>query len=443
MSIHGLRSSSGSSMSSSRRIGGPRYAQSAYSACYSRPATVTRSYNVQSSGRGGSGLGLVYGGSSAGLGLSFGSSLGGSSSFMMLGAGGGGGGITDEKNAMQNLNQRLAAYLNQVQMLEQSNTDLEQQIKEFAGNRTIDGFDWSVYEKTVQPLQQQIHTAILENSHIALEIDNAKLAAEDFKNKWESELMLRQSVENDIDGLHQLKDTYLQLQSNLASDITGLEDEIAYMKKNHDEELKMLRQQKTQDVHVEVDSEPCVDLAATLQQLRDEYTKIVDNNQKDLDNWYKEQMTIKVTETTQANKAVDGAKVEMSEIRRQLQGLDGEYNSITGNLYALQNTLDETDGRYAMQLQQIMSRVSQLEGELGGIRNDLMRQSQSYQNLLNIKMKLEGEIQQYRLLLDGNSQRLSAGSSSSSFSTGGTGKSSGSTSTITTTSTSELRAVSH
>uniref|UniRef100_UPI00398F83AD keratin, type I cytoskeletal 13-like n=1 Tax=Pristiophorus japonicus TaxID=55135 RepID=UPI00398F83AD len=399
-----------SSSGSGSSIGGGNFGKTAM-----RPQMFSSS-SLQSMGSR-SRMSTGYGGYQS-VGLSMGggyrASSGGASLMSMGGLMG-----NNEKDTMQNLNQRLSIYLEKVRSLEVSNSDLERQIREFASSKSIESFDWSIYNTMVKPLQQQIINSLLQNSRISLETDNARLAAEDFKHKWESELMLRQSVENDINGLHQLKETYLQLHSNLASDITGLEDEIAYLKKNHAEELKMLRQQKTQDINVNVDSEPCVDLAATLQQLRDEYTKIVDNNQKDLDNWYKEQLSIKVTQTTQSNQAVDGAKAELTTLRRQLQSFEADYNSLSGNLTALQNTLYETDGRYAMQLQQIMSTVSQLEGELGGIRNNLMGQSQSYKDLLNIKMKLEGEIQQYRLLLDGNSQSLiHSGSSSSSMISG-------------------------
>ncbi|XP_072925636.1 keratin, type I cytoskeletal 50 kDa-like [Hemitrygon akajei] len=82
--------------------------------------------------------------------------------------------------------------------------------------------------------------------------------------------MLRQSVESDIDGLHRLKETYLQLQDSLANDIAGLGDETAFLKLNNNEELKMLRQQKTQEVSLEVDLALTSDLNAAL--LRERYT---------------------------------------------------------------------------------------------------------------------------------------------------------------------------
>lgn len=42
-----------------------------------------------------------------------------------------------------------------------------------------------------------------------------------------------------------------------------------------------------------------------------------------------------------------------------------------------------------------------LESELTNLRSNIQQQTQEYEHLLNIKMKLEAEITTYRRLLDG------------------------------------------
>ncbi|XP_048378140.1 keratin, type I cytoskeletal 14-like [Stegostoma tigrinum] len=372
---------------------------------------------------------LGSGSSSMGYKSSF-AAGGGSGSFALMSGGLG----MNEKDAMQNLNQRLGTYLDQVRSLELNNSKLEKEIREFASARTIDCFDWSIYNSTVKPLQDQIINAVLQNSRISLEIDNARLAAEDFKNKWEAEQRLRLSVEMDIDGLHQLKDTYLQLQAGLVDEIAALEGEIAIMKKDHEEQLRVLRQQKTAEIDVEVDSAPSIDLSAKLQEMRETYAKLADQNKKDLDNWYQEQVQIQVTQTTQSNQACQGVKAELATYRQELLTLEAEYNSLLGSLKGLENNLMNVGSRYDMELQGLQCRIAQLEGELGQIRNNILQQTQEYQKLLNIKMLLETEIQQYRRLLNQSQSSVQSGSSSSSFLSGsgsqsGTGLSSSATTT--------------
>ncbi|GCB80008.1 hypothetical protein scyTo_0019647 [Scyliorhinus torazame] len=101
--------------------------------------------------------------------------------------------------------------------------------------------------------------------------------------------MLKQSGVNDIGELRQLKEEYEQSQGDLVHDIAWLEDGLAIMKENQEEELKVLQQQKPQDIHVEVGAGPSVDLAAAMQEMRDSYKKMIDANQKDLDDWCRQQ----------------------------------------------------------------------------------------------------------------------------------------------------------
>uniref|UniRef100_A0A4W3GQE7 Keratin, type I cytoskeletal 50 kDa-like n=1 Tax=Callorhinchus milii TaxID=7868 RepID=A0A4W3GQE7_CALMI len=373
-----------------------------------RSISSSRSFNVSSAGSGmrsGGGMGI-------GLGMGIGMSAGG------LLSGGTSGLVANEKDAMQNLNSRLSKYLERVHSLEESNIQLEKKIRELSTDKIIQGFDWTIYENTVKPLQSQILSSIMDNSHVALEIDNAKLAAEDFRSKWENELMLRQSVENDIGGLHQLKETYLQLQTGLTNDIGALEDEIAYLKKNHAEELRMLRQQKTSDVQVEVDSKPSINLQEVLNKIREDYNGMVNKNQGDMETWYKVQLETKSVEQAQDNQALEAARHEVSEYRRQMQNLQAEYDAMLGSLGSLEAALADTERRYDQELQGYLFKEGALNDELRRIRNEINQQANNYQQLLNMKMKLEQEIVMYRQLLDGGAQSSISGTSSSSISSG-------------------------
>lgn len=67
----------------------------------------------------------------------------------------------------------------------------------------------------------------------------------------------------------------------------------------------------------------------------------------------------------------------------------------------MEGTLRDTEMRYNMEIESLNNVILGLEAELTQLRNNIQLQTQEYEALLNMKMKLEAEIATYRRLLDG------------------------------------------
>nr|CAH05046.1 type I keratin 16 [Protopterus aethiopicus] len=351
-------------------------------------------------------LGSAAGGLSGGYGAGTGF---GSFAAALAGAGDGGFLSGNEKATMQNLNDRLANYLDKVRNLENANFELEQNIKDYylkqsqGGEGT--GRDYSQYEKIIDDLKDKVANATVDNASIVLGIDNAKLAADDFKQKFENEQAMRLSVEADINGMRKILDDLTLARAELELNIEGVREELAYLKKNHAEEMDSMRTQIGGQVNVEVDAAPSVDLTKVLQEMRAQYETMVQKNKAEAEAWFKDKAGDLNKEVSTGTELLQTHKTEVTELRRTLQGLEIELQSQLAMKSSLENTLAETEGRYGAMLQNIQSSIHDIEENLANLRAEIERQALDYQMLLDVKTRLEKEITQYRILLEGEEGR--------------------------------------
>ncbi|XP_019405934.1 PREDICTED: keratin, type I cytoskeletal 42-like isoform X2 [Crocodylus porosus] len=287
-----------------------------------------------------------------------------------LGIGSGASGIgllgMNEKDTMQNLNDRLGAYLERIQ-------------------------------------DESMH-----NSRLILQIDNAKLAANDFRMKFEAELATRLGVESDIRGLRKVLDGLTEARASLQVQIESLKEELTYLQQNHGEEAAALRGHLGGSVSVEVDASPGINLVKTLAKIRGQYEGIIEKNQREAEAWHKQQCETFTQEVATSNEALQGARTKATELKRIVQSLEIELQTLQSMKEALEGTLAETESHYGVEVAQLQNLVAGKEAELSQLRTDTQRQANEYQHLLDLKTRLEVEIATYQHLLEGQVVRSEA-----------------------------------
>uniref|UniRef100_A0A3B5MB60 Keratin 98 n=1 Tax=Xiphophorus couchianus TaxID=32473 RepID=A0A3B5MB60_9TELE len=253
----------------------------------------------------------------------------------------------NEKATLQNLNDRLASYLEKVHKLEKENERLEKQIAEWYTSKTVIRHDYSAYMATIEDLQNKIREATMVNGSTYLEIDNSKLAADDFKMKYETELSMRQAVEADIAGLKRVVDDLTMCKMDLESQQESLKEELIMLKRNHEENLNMRTGSGPKHDPVLIQYLP---------------PHAVEPN-------------------------YEKTKQKFFLLPQQKSSLEA--------------TLLETQQRYAAQLSGLQDVVTGLEAQLSSLSENIREMELKYGNLLDIKTRLELEISEYRRLLDG------------------------------------------
>ncbi|KAJ6660700.1 hypothetical protein lerEdw1_017697 [Lerista edwardsae] len=397
----------GSSRLSSVHVGGGYRAPSIHGGAGGISVSSTRYVSGVGSafggGYGGSYCSSFGGGLGGGLGGGFGGGLGGSfgaGSDLLLAGG--------EKETMQNLNDRLAAYLDKVRALEEANCDLEIKIKEWYKKQGPGpDRDYSPYFRTIEDLRSKILAASVQNASILLETDNAKLTADDFRTKFETEHALRTNVEADINGLRRVLDELKLTLADTEIELASLHDELACLKKNHEEEMLLLRSQTGGGISVEMDAAPGVDLTKILADMREQYECLAEKNRKDAEEWFFSKTEELNREVAINTEELSSSKSRIVELRRDLQALEIEMEAQLRIKAALEGTLAETQARYGTQLAQIQAMVTSVEEQLAELRCDMERQNHEYKILLDVKTRLEQEISTYRRLLEGEDAHIS------------------------------------
>ncbi|XP_008322612.1 keratin, type I cytoskeletal 18 isoform X2 [Cynoglossus semilaevis] len=312
------------------------------------------------------------------------------------------GNSTNEKEAMQSLNSRLANYLDKVRTLERSNADLEMKIKQVMLDRIPKGHDVDSMMAQAHAVEQEVRKKTLENARLMLEIDNAKLAADDFRIKWETELVMCQSVERDCVALKKAKTDHEQIIASLRGDLDSLKEELYFLKRNHEEEMEQMKSRIARDeVNVEVDSATGPELGTILADLRTQYEGIVNKNKEQAEQWYHKKLEMVQNQVKENNEALRASQGELTERQRFLQTLEVELDGLHKQIAALEGNLAETSQKYSGEMERLQANLSQMEDNLSQLRLEMQRTKTDYEQLLRIKQNLEMEIATYRRLLEG------------------------------------------
>ncbi|XP_068923844.1 keratin, type I cuticular Ha4-like isoform X1 [Petaurus breviceps papuanus] len=346
-----------------------------------------------------------------------------------------------EKETMRFLNDRLANYLEKVRRLEREKAELESKIQEWSQCQIPDiCSNYTSYFKTIDELQCKLLCSKSENSRLTMQLDNAKLAADDFKTKYKSELYLRKLVEGDINNLHRNLETLAKC--DLESRVESLKEEMLCLKKNHEQEVHSLQCQLGDKLRIELDTDPPGDLNRVLGEIRCQYEAMVKTNQNDVEQWFIAQSEGVSLQAMSCSEELQCCQSEILELKRSVNALEVELQAqhkMVGLPLALvcfnflerfkeggrklpgtkacgyldgsekdclENSLTESETRYSTELAQMQYLIGNVEEQLAEIRADLERQNQEYQVLLDVKARLVCEISTYRNLLEREDSKL-------------------------------------
>ncbi|KAF1550099.1 Peripherin, partial [Eudyptes schlegeli] len=216
--------------------------------------------------------------------------------------------------------------------------------------------------------------------------------------RLEDETQKREDAEKSLVLFRKDVDNATLSRLELERKVELLMDEIGFLKKLHEEELRDLEVSAPSPA-APVEVEVCKpELTAALREIRTQYESIAVKNLQEAEEWYKSK--------------VPGAGGAGEGGRRGAQApgplpRPHAAPSLPPPLQneALQRQMREMEDEFGEEIGSYQDVVGRLEQEIQQMKEEMARHLREYQDLLNVKMALDIEIATYRKLLEGEENR--------------------------------------
>ncbi|KAJ3605040.1 hypothetical protein NHX12_027091 [Muraenolepis orangiensis] len=307
---------------------------------------------------------------------------------------------TRERAQLQDLNDRFAGFVERVHELELQNRVLAADLELLRRRHTQPSRLESLYEREARDLKAAVDQAQAERQEALGRREHLEQTLGALRARLEEEALAREETEARQRELRDGADRAALARAEVEKRLEALLDELAFLKKVHEEEVAELQAQVHLGARVAMESESsttaALDLSGALREIRAQYEGLAAKNMRSAEDWFRGKEGSLTENVAQHSHAVRSSKGEAGEVRSQLQAQLLEIDSCRGINHSLEKQLCDAEERQGLEIAAMQEVIEEQERELGATKEEMTRYLKEYQDLLNVKMALDIEIAAYR-----------------------------------------------
>uniref|UniRef100_A0A0N5AIC8 Intermediate filament tail domain protein n=1 Tax=Syphacia muris TaxID=451379 RepID=A0A0N5AIC8_9BILA len=350
-----------------------------------------------------------------------------------------------EKKEMSDLNDRLASY---IEKLKAQNRKLAADLELLRGKWGKDTSNIKqMYEAELAEAKKLIDETNAQRNELEDQIRKMQEELAEYKKKYDEALEMRENDRGKIDELltilcqieaeanllrrriNELEEEVMRIKKDnqhlmgelqrarteldqetlnridYQNQVQTLLEEIDFLKRVHDQEIKELQTLAARDTTPENREFFKNELASAIRDIRAEYDQISNVNRTDMESWYR--LKVQEIQTQSARQTMEQgyAKEEVRRLRTQLADLRGKLADLESRNALLEKQIQELNFQLEDDQRSYEAALNDRDAQIRKMREECQALMVELQMLLDTKQTLDAEIAIYRKMLEGEENR--------------------------------------